>query len=645
MFYDLDGQAARKRQLYRKLTDYTLRYFGSDGLWIGSDKEPDLRERLWYALGYLESGDSLAAAAANRLIAATAFRGCHFAPMAALQLLVKFGGRLEPGAKAALDGYLAGALDSFTGPDHDFRGANDNFPTMGAYTLLIGGALYGRPDLERKGVERLRQFEALLTRRGFASEFNSPTYTPFQLLCMAEIAEWAADPAVRGLALQLEERLWADIWSHYHPATFQTAGPYSRAYEVDSTAHTHQSRFVLYALIGEQLAIHPLNTLFSTPRGKEGELLHHNLPFMQVSTGWLMHTTYHCPAYLVAHGLNKTYPYRVQGTYEYASSTDRPQPPNPLESDDTVDIPAGSGNASTYMTEDYALGVMSREFRTGVFTDSFHLLYRRRTPVAAQRDIGVVYANYIVNDKKPGQMNDYVELNWRNWQASVLDEGRKIGLHHDRTAMLLYKPKQLLHKRVTSLKLSLLFPARYGFVEEVWLGDRRLDRLEGDCDSPCPVFVKDGPVYMAFFPLLFTDYGRPAAVKVERINGYLSVSFYNYEGPARDFAQRGFLLTGNGFVAEVRSESEVGSFAAFRGLFGNVRILDEWAYGNQITHMRRTRYERDGLELECVWNPISEGIKYAAVNGRIPAERQLAMTGLDPEQLPFMGGGENQNSQ
>ncbi|MDF2658833.1 MAG: hypothetical protein K0Q94_1624 [Paenibacillus sp.] len=636
MFYDLAGQKERRQHLYAKLAEYSLDYFDEEGRWIGAQREPGLRERLWYALSYCASGDERAVATANRIIVASMFTKCHFSPMAAMQLLTNYTMLLDEHAIGILEGYVLSVLDGYRHPDFDFRGANDNFPTMGCYTLLAGALYFGRPDEYGLGVRRMQELRELLTRRGFVTEFNSPTYSPIQIHCLAEIAELRVEPDIRRMALQIEERLWVDVWSRYHPTTYQTAGPYSRVYEVDSTAHTHQSRFILYALLGDTLAINPMNTLFSSKHGKQGELIHNNLPFMQVSVGWLLFATYHCPAALVRHGLHKTYPYRVQGTSEHASSGDYAQPADPFVSDDMYEVPAGSSSDSTYMTADYALGVSAREFRTGVFTDSFHLLYRRRREVVSQADVATVYANYIVNEKKPGQMNQYAELNWHDWVDSVLDEGRKIGMQHDRTAMLLYKPKMVLHRHVTSLKLTLLFSARYGYVEEVWLGERRLDDLEGGSAEPCPVFVKDGPVYMAFFPLIFVNHGREQAVKVEKVNGYLTVSFYNYEGEARDFAKRGFLLTGNGFVAEVRSEAEVGSFDAFRQLFRNVRIVDEWAYGSAITSMRRTVYERADTKLECIWSPLTEGVKMAAINGKVPKEPLLAITGIDTAKLPFL---------
>jgi hypothetical protein len=638
MYYDLAGQVVRQQQIYAKLVEYSLAYFDAEGKWVGEAEQPRLRERLWYAISYISSGDAGAIKIANKIMRTTSFSECHFTLMAAAQLLLKYKDKLDMGNIEVLEKYLLGALDFLKDPDLDFRGANDNYPTMGCYTSLACGIYFHLQDLYELGAQRILSLKELLTRRGFVTEFNSPTYTAIQVYCMAEIAELVEEAEMKQIVLQIEERLWVDVWSHYHPTTYQSAGPYSRAYAVDSTAHTHQARYIMYAILGDQLVINPWNTLFSTQHGKQGELIHYNLPFMQVGVGWLLNTVFHCPEYLVKEALNRTYPYRVQGTYENASSTHHPQPGNPNESDDIIEAPAGSGSNSTYMTADYALGVITREFRTGVFTDSFHLLYRLNKVVLKQEDIATVYTNYIVNDKRPSEMNEYDGLNWRNWVDSVLDEGRKIGLQHDRTAMLLYKPKLCLNQQVTSLKLSLLFSARYGFVEEVWLGQHNLAGLEGSSADPCPVFIKDGPVYMAFFPLIFVNHGREAAVKVEKINEYLMISFYNYEGEVQDFAKRAFLLTGNGFVAEIRSEAEVGSFQNFRELFNDVKILDEWAYGNKITSMRRTVYERDDLKMECIWSPISEGIKQATINGKIPQEPLLAITGLDASKLPFLEG-------
>jgi hypothetical protein len=636
MYYDIEGQLKRRELVYSKFVQFSLDYFNSEGEWLKNSRQPDLRERLWFVLGFFETGIPEAVKAGNQIIRATTFRRCAFAPMAAFQILINYDDKLEAESRAALMNYVSDA-EHLLGADLEFRGANDNFATMATYSLLMFGQYFNNPLYTETGIGRLHQLREMLTRRGFATECNSPAYSGIQMHCMAAIAESVQNPEAKQLALQLEERLWVDQLSHYHPTTFQVAGPYSRAYEVDSNGHTHLSKIVLYALLGDQLAIHPMNTYFASKEGKPEHVLHMDITYSQTHTVWLMNSVYHCPLSLVEHACNKTYPYRVQGTFETSSSTAHDQPEDPDITDDTFEFPARSGSLSTYMTEDYALGVMTDEFRTGIFTDSFHILYRRRQ-VQTQEDISTAFCHYIINDKKYGGTINYSGLGSQrtNWKDGLLDEGRKIGLHHDRTAMMLYKPKLGMETKVTSLKLSIHLPGRYGDVEQIWLGDRRLENLEGASVEPCPVFVKDGPVYMAYFPLLFTNHGREHAVKVDKWNNCISVSFYNYEGPERDFAKRGYLLTGNGFIAEVRSEAEVGSFENFRSMFTNVKITDEWSYGTNITRMRRTKYERDELTMECVWSQLSEGVKFAAINGRIPAAPRLKITGLDVSKLPFL---------
>jgi hypothetical protein len=126
-------------------------------------------------------------------------------------------------------------------------------------------------------------------------------------------------------------------------------------------------------------------------------------------------------------------------------------------------------------------------------------------------------------------------------------------------------------------------------------------------------------------------------VKVEKMNGYVMVSFYNYQGASRDFHQRGFLLTGNGFVAEVSGQKQSGSFDSFRKKMEAVHIEDtlySGVHGRQ-TYLRRTKYSRSGLSLDCEYSPVSEGIKHAAVNGKVPEYPRLKATGLDVSGLFF----------
>ena len=114
---------------------------------------------------------------------------------------------------------------------------------------------------------------------------------------------------------------------------------------------------------------------------------------------------------------------------QFWRTVDRPAEEPPVQQEGELanyEYPAGNGRISTYMTEDYALGVASHEFHNGIQTDAFHLLYRRRIPALQQRDIGTVYARYLVNEKQPSHQMVILE-----------DDGRKLGIQHKNTAMML----------------------------------------------------------------------------------------------------------------------------------------------------------------------------------------------------------------
>lgn len=625
-----EAQRQRCGQVTELVTDYHAGRFNHCGQWDDPEFFIPLRERLYFALTFLRSGRPDAVRKANGILRNAVYGKCTFSPMIALQILIKYGSLLEDDAAEALDGYVQGDLDDAARDSFDYVGVNDNFPSMATFETLLGGARYHRPEIVECGKKRLRQFQALLTRRGVASEYNSPTYSPIQLLAMAEIANLAQDPAVRKSARQCEQRIWADLLGHLHPETSQLAGPYSRAYGGDSAGYTGLVRCSLYALLGDALPVNVRNTLLESEQGQKDGYAHAGAAFTQLDAVWLSDTAYDCPEALITLALNKKYPYEILASTEFSSSTDMPATETeawPQGELANYEYPAGSGRIATYMTEEYALGTASHEFHNGIQTDSFHLLYRRRAPAVLQRDINTAYARYLVNDKQP------------TYGMTLLgDEGRKLGIQEKNSAMMLYKSKPCYQKGVSSLKLALVIPALTGSVEELWLGGTKMTGSRLESQTPCSVFIRDGSVYMAFHPLLLTDYGRRAAVTAEIVNGYLMVSFWNYDGPARDFTMREMLLTGNGFVAEIRTQKEMGSFENFRTEAEKFEVRDGWhsTVHSRFSTIRNTVYERQGLCLECQYSPVTEGIKHLAINGEPPASPKLSITGFDCSSLPFL---------
>ncbi len=95
---------------------------------------------------------------------------------------------------------------------------------------------------------------------------------------------------------------------------------------------------------------------------------------------------------------------------------------------------------------------------------------------------------------------------------------------------------------------------------------------------------------------------------------------------------------GNGFVCEMGSKAEDGSFEAFRRRFADVTVRDFYrrTIHSRGAYTRHVHYSRPGLTLEMEYNPATEGIRYQAINGKVPDAPQLEATGLALERVPWL---------
>jgi hypothetical protein len=240
-----------------------------------------------------------------------------------------------------------------------------------------------------------------------------------------------------------------------------------------------------------------------------------------------------------------------------------------------------------------------------------------------------------MNERKPEEKYNYSVYGEADGFYTFRDEARKFGIQHNDCSMMVYKPKQFEAHCISSMKLSIMLPVHFSGVDEVRIGKNRLQRMTGSSREPETVFVKDGPVYMAFTPLNLTDHGRNVAVKVEEVNKYLMLSFYNYEGPERPFGPEELLLTTSGFTAIMKSADEFQSFDDFIRYTSMYTLSDETTT-DESANIRWIKYSREGCRLEFAYSPISEGIMIATVNGKPRPEPVIEATGLDTAILPLL---------
>jgi hypothetical protein len=321
-----------------------------------------------------------------------------------------------------------------------------------------------------------------------------------------------------------------------------------------------------------------------------------------------------------------------------------------------VQFPGGPHLLTTLMEADWGMGTVDQRLLGSCPNNNWQVSYRKKRPLKDIRNQGHWYCSYSINDKVMSDEN-YMEIIEGEAEAKSLhgpvhwaDAGRFAGMQHRRTAILLYRPRPFENWKLTSLALTLIYPKHYGNeVDELWLGDKRVEGWEGESADVCDIFVKDGPMYIAFRPLVSPwrkDIDGPepltsdVRLKAEQRGLWGMVNIFNYRGPAvavRDECD--LARIGNGVVVEVATEKDFEDFDAFRNWFAKGQVVDDTFHWQ-----RNVRYHRDALagqpklDMALRWDAWQDRIVSRAVNGRSLPEPQFQCTGIDNRKLPWLTG-------
>jgi len=147
-----------------------------------------------------------------------------------------------------------GALKRNVGADYT------NISVMSAFLMDYVGNTFNINELNVCGLRKATEIYQLFNQHQTFSEYNSPTYYGVTLIGLALWRELASEP-IKNIGLELEEALWTEIGSNYHPALRNLTGPYFRGYGMDMRKYfSIAGIWIAVALDAEKLA--PL------PRGK-----------------------------------------------------------------------------------------------------------------------------------------------------------------------------------------------------------------------------------------------------------------------------------------------------------------------------------------------------------------------------------------
>lgn len=259
-------------------------------------------------------------------------------------------------------------------------------------------------------------------------------------------------------------------------------------------------------------------------------------------------------------------------------------PPLPMQVTETASTRLGI-DLTTYQSPSFAMGVSSRGYVWfGRQSNQFMVHYTRP---GADRP-GVVYSRYLTNDKWLG---DWYHRTDRTSSRNLLDEGRFYGVQSGPRAIGVYTTGNV--RSCTSAKGTLIWTQRQ-HVDEIWVGDRRIDQLPADIKNGEIVVVGSGDALVAVLPLARTDLGGGAPARLVERDGSLVLEMYNYLGPEMTL-RRARNRHRCGFLAEAAERADYPDGNTFGQVVAGGTLTDRVHERNEMPWT--VEYARDGERL------------------------------------------------
>ncbi len=611
--------------------DAAMGWYDANGVWKAPSLPAANRERLWLCFSLYGMDNGKLADAVIRQDDAPQYRQIRyniFDTNIAAALLTQHRQQMSDDVREKLEQLVRDGFSFLPGnrqPDYQFHGYNDNMPAKATMGLVLGGEMLDEPEALAYGLWDLRQFRAMLVRRGINSEYNSPTYTALTMHAMGEIAEHARNEEARELALGIEERLWIDLAARFHPETGLVAGPYSRAYTVDTIGLMSCVNAMLWFALGDCVTPNPM-LLFDPP---EGYVVHHmgDYPFCIAQVSWFAGGSYHIPPKALELFTRKSYPFHAAATAEVG--------------DFGPDFQARPVRIETHLEADFTQGTALSPFGGGEQTMSWFVTYRRTPQVRSYREVGTVFTKLFVDDEEPGIITgpDDAYTN-RGESDHAKSLANTLAIQNGRAALVLTHPHLALGgkpdtsegaKPLHRLSECIIFPTHDDKSVELIVDGKPRAEWSGDLPRGSWIVCRRGRLLIGIRPLVYThDLGQPR-LELVRLPQYDMIRTTFYGGESRCFSRQEMRQIHGGFVAETASVDDYPSLAGFAAAMQAASFTDYYFM------TRRVRYRRADKEMEVSWSAGSTTPRHATINGRELDWSPVQIDTVEPLEFPFLG--------
>ena len=647
----------RIRRYLKRAADFFAQRYHADGSWISkATKPPQTRERYWacfalYANDYAELADAVIRPTQSHTLGVDGFN--IFSTNIATALLFEHEQSMADDVREKLRTLVARGLEptgSNRSPDYQFHGYNDNMPAKATMGMILGGELLNHQAGFEHGLWNLRQFAALLARRGVQHEWNSPTYTPLTIHAISTIAQHTQSDEVRSLALAIEHRLWIDLAARFHPELGVVSGPYSRAYAADLVVHVSSVSQMLSFVLGD-VAKPSAEFIFekdeiSTLETRDQTVVHHHgdIAFNIASGCWFASGHYHLPEQADALFKQRNYPYRVVATTEMGNVN--------------AEFVARSGLIQTHLERDFALGTTTTGLCGGEQTADYFVTYKRRQSIERTFDVGTVFYKMLLDDEQPGQWQQAMDSDTdQRYQHGgekdyVTSYANTFAVQDSACALLLSSPHLALAgikeqeqsecimpaKSICRLSEAVVFGCHNGYeVDELVINGKSQDRWAGEVPRGAWIVCRRGQLLIGIRPLVYTrTLGEPRII-LDSNDRYNFIRILFYEGYARTFSVDELRYVIGGFVAEHACADDFESIDAFAGILDTAVFVD-YQFTTRRVHYRRPAYQHlASADIEVSRSPNAVTTRYCLVQGQLIDDfTPIQIDGVDAASLPLL---------
>ncbi|MCU0644662.1 MAG: hypothetical protein MUC94_10410, partial [bacterium] len=273
--------------------------------------------------------------------------------------------------------------------------------------------------------------------------------------------------------------------------------------------------------------------------------------------------------------------------------------------------PGGWSDLTSFLDQEFCLGTASRPYVNGGQNDSFTLRYRRSNSIADLKDFRSMFTRMVFNGSRFGQDNFCHVTGFPITKDYLYEEGRPFSFQFKNKAIIGYVPKRVGHAGITELRLDLIFSHHVPF-DYFSVDDEAISSFPFQKKDFKKIVIADYQTYLAIFsiqPSLLSDF--QGKISIDRVDDFLIISIYSYQGERLDFLKEMMSQTINGFAFLAESKKNFPELQDFKKYIDSIGVSPKL----EKPFIHQIKFQLEDKAMIFRFDPLSERIIERTWNG------------------------------